>query len=163
MTMKEHHYTTRIEWSGNDGEGTKTYRSYRRDHTIHVEGRPELLASSDPAFRGDPARYNPELLFVASLASCHMLWYLHLCSTAQIVVVAYEDPAFGVMEERNDGRGLFTRVVLRPQVTLSAGSDGAKGKALHEEAHRFCFIANSVNFPVQIEPRIILATIDGAK
>ena len=153
--MKEHHYPTSVEWTGNAGEGTKTYRGYRRDHTLRVEGRPDILLSSDPAFRGDPTRHNPELLLVASLSSCHMLWYLHLCSTAQVIVHSYLDEAVGFMEEKENGSGAFTRVILRPRVEISLGSDEAKARSLHEEAHSFCFISNSVKFPVEIEPQVV--------
>jgi organic hydroperoxide reductase OsmC/OhrA len=155
--MKQHHYTTHTKWTGNIGEGTKTYRGYSRDHLIKVDGKPEIPASSDPAFRGDPSRYNPEDLLVASLSSCHMLWYLHLCATNQITVVAYEDTAEGVMAESEDGGGEFVRVQLRPRVTISAG-DREKAVGLHHEAHEKCFIANSVKFPVEVEPEFVFAT-----
>ena len=150
--MKLHSYLIKVDWTGNDGTGTKTYRGYRRDHMIQAEGRPPLAGSSDPAFRGDPGRYSPEDLLVASLSSCHMLWYLHLCSANQVNVVGYRDNALGTMEETADGSGAFVRVLLRPQVTIAAGSDPARAQALHHEAHRFCFIARSVNFPVDLEP-----------
>jgi organic hydroperoxide reductase OsmC/OhrA len=155
--LKEHTYEVRIDWTGNEGQGTKSYKSYRRDHTISVAGKPVIPGSSDPNFLGDPGRYNPEDLLVASLSTCHMLWYLHLCSINKIRVVAYHDPALGVMEEGADGSGKFVRVQLRPVVTISAGDDQAKATALHEEAHDFCFIANSVNFPVEIRPDIVEA------
>ncbi|PTY08727.1 peroxiredoxin [Opitutaceae bacterium EW11] len=155
--MKRHTYTAATVWTGNDGTGTQTYKSYRRDHTLSAPGRPELLASSDPAFRGDPARYNPEILLVASLSSCHMLWYLHLCSANGIVVQAYRDDPVGEMEEADNGSGKFVRVVLHPTVTIQPGGDVARAKALHEEAHRYCFIANSVNFPVETEPTVATA------
>src|SRR5262245_29112414 len=128
--MKQHTYEARIKWTGNDGEGTKTYRSYRRDHEIVANGKPVIPASSDPAFRGDAARYNPEDLLVASLSSCHMLWYLHLCAVNQVVVLDYEDVALGTMDENADGSGQFSRVVLRPVVTVAPGSDRAKAAAL---------------------------------
>jgi len=150
--MKQHTYRINVDWTGNDGAGTATYRGYRRDHVIQAAGRPPLLGSSDPAFRGDPGRYSPEDLLVAGLSSCHMLWYLHLCSSNQVNVVGYQDSALGTMEETADGSGAFVRVVLRPQVTIAAGSDPARALALHHEAHRFCFIARSVNFPVDLEP-----------
>lgn len=153
--MKQHVYEIRVDWTGNTGEGTKTYRAYGRDHVITAPGKPALAGSSDPAFRGDPSRYSPEDLLVASLSSCHMLWYLHLCAVNQIVVIDYQDNATGLMDEQADGAGAFAAVVLRPQVTLTAGSDATKALALHEEAHRFCFIANSVKFPVKLEPCII--------
>ena len=115
--MKQHTYNVRIDWTGNMGDGTKTYSSYRRDHTIHAAGKPELLGSSDPAFRGDPTRYNPEELLVASLSACHMLWYLHLCAVNQVNVLDYQDEASGLMAESADGTGEFAQVILRPKVT----------------------------------------------
>jgi organic hydroperoxide reductase OsmC/OhrA len=154
---RTHSYQTRVEWTGNLGQGTTDYRAYSRDHVVSAPGRPELAGSSDPAFRGDATRYNPEDLLVASLSSCHMLWYLHLCSAAGIVVLAYRDEAAGTMVEDEGGGGRFTAAVLRPAVTLAPGTDVTRALALHEEAHRLCFIANSVNFPVSIEPRVELA------
>jgi organic hydroperoxide reductase OsmC/OhrA len=153
--VRRHNYEVRVEWTGNDGEGTKTYRSYRRDHTINVEGKAEILGSSDPAFRGDRSRHNPEDLLVASLSSCHMLAYLHLCATNNITVVEYSDRASGVMQETNDGGGQFVQVVLKPAVKISAGDDRGKALDLHHEAHRLCFIARSVNFPVEVAPEIL--------
>jgi organic hydroperoxide reductase OsmC/OhrA len=155
--MKQHHYGTSIEWTGNAGEGTKTYRSYSRNFALTAPGKPELLGSSDHAFRGDADRYNPEDMLVAALSSCHMLSYLHLCAVNNIVVVAYEDHATGTMEEREGGSGVFTHVQLNPRVTISAESDADKAKELHHKAHELCFIANSVNFPVENAPTILKA------
>ena len=112
-----------------------------------------IPGSSDPNFRGDATRYNPEELLVMSLSSCHMLWYLHLCAEAKIVVTAYVDEAVGTMVEVKETGGHFTDVVLRPVVTLQAGSDAALAASLHDRAHHLCFVANSVNFPVHCEPR----------
>lgn len=152
--MKQHSYAVQVEWTGDTGEGTKTYRGYRRDHTIAFAGKPSIHGSSDPAFAGDPARHNPEELFVASLSACHMLWYLHLCSVNHISVREYRDAATGVMQERDDGSGVFTQVVLNPATVISPGDDAAKARSLHQDAHRMCFIANSVNFPVDVRPQI---------
>jgi organic hydroperoxide reductase OsmC/OhrA len=152
--MKQHTYNIRTEWTGNNGAGTKTYQGYRRDHTITADGKPEIMASSDPAFRGDRARYNPEELLVASLSSCHMLWYLHLCAVNNIVVESYADAASGVMAETPDGSGHFVSARLHPVVKIAAG-DAAKALELHGEAHKMCFIANSVNFEVGIEAKIL--------
>jgi organic hydroperoxide reductase OsmC/OhrA len=151
--MKQHTYEVRMQWTGNDGEGTKTYKSYRRDHTISSEGKPEIAGSSDPNFRGDASRYNPEELLVGSLSSCHMLWYLHLCSVNHITVTDYRDNASGLMRENDDGSGEFLRVTLKPAVTISAG-DKDKARELHHRAHHLCFIARSVNFPVEVEAEI---------
>jgi organic hydroperoxide reductase OsmC/OhrA len=152
--VKQHTYEIQVEWTGNDGEGTKTYRSYRRDHSIVSEGKPQIMGSSDPAFRGDRARYNPEELLVAALSSCHMLAYLHLCAVNHVNVLEYRDVARGTMRENADGSGEFVQVVLHPAVKVSAESDRDKALALHHDAHKLCFIARSVNFPVECDAEI---------
>ena len=157
MAQKQHRYRIHLRWTGNEGTGTSGYKAYGRAHDLLAEGKPGIAASSDPAFRGDPARWNPEELLVASLASCHQLWYLHLCAVNKVVVTAYEDRPEGVMAEEASGAGQFESVVLRPQVTVTPGSDLAKAKALHHEAHEMCFIARSMNFPVTHEPTITVA------
>jgi organic hydroperoxide reductase OsmC/OhrA len=150
VPVRTHRYATRVEWRANGG-GTKGYTRYSRNHAIIAAGKPEILGSSDPMFRGDAGRYSPEDLLVASLSACHMLWYLHLCAMNRITVIEYLDEATGAMEESADGGGRFVRVVLRPQVTIAAG-DRDRALALHDQAHHHCFIANSVNFPVDVEP-----------
>jgi organic hydroperoxide reductase OsmC/OhrA len=149
---KEHHYLTHLQWTGNRGEGTSNYRAYDRDHVLSAGGKSPIPGSSDPSFRGNPERYNPEELLVASLSSCHLLWYLHLCAVNGVVVIAYEDDAAGVMQEEENGSGRFSEVVLRPVVTIKEEGMREKAMALHHEANKFCFIANSVNFPVRHEP-----------
>jgi organic hydroperoxide reductase OsmC/OhrA len=156
MAARRHLYRTSLAWTAPGGVGTTSYTAYSRDHTISGAGKPDLPASSDPAFRGDAARYNPEELLVASLSSCHLLWYLHLCARAAIVVVDYRDDAEGTMVEDAAAGGRFERVILRPRVTISRG-DRARAADLHHEAHRLCFVANSVNFPVEVEPTIEVA------
>jgi organic hydroperoxide reductase OsmC/OhrA len=146
-----HSYTVTVTWTGNTGTGTSGYREYQRSHEISASGKAAIAGSSDPAFRGDRTRWNPEELLVASLSTCHQLWYLHLCADAGIVVETYEDEAAGVMEESSDGGGQFVEVILRPKVRLAPGSDQAKAHALHHEAHAKCFIARSMNFPVRCE------------
>jgi organic hydroperoxide reductase OsmC/OhrA len=153
-TPRTHSYSSTVTWNGNRGSGTSDYRSYARDHTISAVGKPPIAASSDPAFRGDAGRWNPEELLVASLSTCHMLWYLHLAAVAKIVVTDYTDRAEGTMEESSAG-GRFVRAVLRPRVTLAPGSDPQRALELHRDAHTKCFIAQSVNFPVDCEPEII--------
>lgn len=154
--VKVHRYAVQVRWTGSMGVGTRTYTSYKRDHQVGVSGKPPIEGSSDPAFRGDAARYNPEELLVASLSSCHMLWYLHLCAVNGVVVVGYEDAASGVMEE-SGSCAAFVQVNLSPQVTIAPGSDASRAAVLNEEAHRNCFIANSVNFPVEVTPRVMMA------
>ncbi len=151
---KEHHYTATITWTGNRGTGTSGYTAYDRDHTIAIEGKPEVLGSSDPAFRGNKNRYNPEDSFVAALSASHMLWYLHLCAVKGIVVDRYVDKAIGTMTENHDGSGQFLKIVLRPAVIIRSPEMNDEAISLHEEAHRMCFLARSVNFPVLHEPTI---------
>lgn len=150
--MHQHHYSVNINWTGNNGTGTSSYQAYSRDHVISAENKIDIPGSSDPAFRGNPQRYNPEELLVASLSSCHMLWYLHLCAEAGIIVVNYTDEAKGTMVETPDGGGHFTEVTLHPTVIVSDPSMIDKANSLHEEAHKFCFIARSCNFPIHHKP-----------
>ncbi|MEX6506732.1 OsmC family protein [Jiella sp. M17.18] len=157
MMAKLHDYRVTIRWTGNRGSGTSGYRAFGRAHEIEAPGKAAIAGSSDPAFRGDAARWNPEELLVASLAACHQLWYLHLCAEAGVIVTAYEDRAEGEMEEGADGAGRFVRVVLKPRVTISSESDAALAERLHGEAHEKCFIANSVNFPIAHAPEIVRA------
>ena len=156
MSGRIHRYETQLSWTGNRGSGTSSYGAYGRDHEIIAPGKPVLLGSSDPAFRGDSARWNPEEMLLASLSACHQLWYLHIAASAGIVVLAYTDTAEGEMQETADGGGHFTRVLLRPRVTLAAGSDAARAESLHREAHAKCFIARSVRFPVEHLPETIV-------
>lgn len=151
MATDSHHYHVTVRWTGNTGSGTSTYTAYSRDHEISVDGKPTIPASSDPAFRGDASRYNPEDLFVASLSQCHMLWYIGLCAKNGIVVTAYVDHAEGTMVMERGGSGRFAHVNLRPEVTLAPGSDAELADSLHHDAHKKCFIANSVNMPVKVE------------
>ena len=150
--VREHSYSVVVTWEGNAGSGTSSYRAYERTHVIRVDGKPAIPASSDPNFRGDKSRYNPEEMLVASLSACHMLWYLHLCAVEGVVVTAYQDIAEGVMREEGEAGGRFIEVVLQPEITLAAGADLEKARALHRDAHARCFIANSVNFMVRHEP-----------
>jgi organic hydroperoxide reductase OsmC/OhrA len=152
--VRRHSYTVTVTWTGNTGKGTIGYRDYERSHDISVSGKSNILGSSDPAFRGDRTRWNPEELLVASLSACHKLWYLHLCAEGGVVVEAYVDEATGVMEESTDGSGHFVEVTLRPKVRVVPGTDRVKAHSLHEAAHSKCFIARSVNFPVACEPVI---------
>jgi organic hydroperoxide reductase OsmC/OhrA len=154
MAGREHRYDVVVEWTGNTGTGTAGYRTYDRRHEIDApdSSKPAIPGSSDPAFRGDRTRWNPEELLVASLAACHQLWYLHLCAEAGVVVIAYVDRAEGTMIEEATGAGQFSRVVLRPLVTVAEGTDLARARALHADAHAKCFIARSVRFPVEHEP-----------
>ena len=151
---RTHSYDVSVSWTGNLGPGTSGYRAYSRDHEVTANGPAPIAASSDPSFRGDPGRWNPELELTAALSQCHMLWYLHLCAEAGVVVTAYADDAHGTMAETDDGGGHFTEVVLRPRVTVADEAMIGKATSLHHEANAKCFIANSVNFSLRHEPAI---------
>ena len=146
---KQHYYQLKIEWTGNNGTGTSHYKAYERSHTISINNKPDILASSDAPFLGDVTKPNPEDFLLASLSSCHMLWYLHLCADAGIIVVDYVDNPTGVMLQADSGGGYFNEVVLNPIVIVAEKSMIEMANELHKKAHEKCFIANSVNFEVK--------------
>lgn len=148
LMARSHNYEVAVNWTGNLGSGTLDYRAYSRDHVIGVEGKEEIEASSDPNFRGDDSRVNPEELFLASISSCHMLWYLHLAAVNGITVLEYEDAAKGTMEENAEGGGRFTAVKLSPRVVIAQADKIERAKELHAEAGKKCFIANSINIAI---------------
>jgi len=155
--MKKHQYQVKTEWTGNLGSGTLDYRAYKRDHLISAPGKSNPIAgSSDPSFRGDPNRYNPEELFLSSLSSCHMLWYLHLASVNGITVLEYVDHAEGEMEEDVDGAGRFTSVILKPRIVVAQADKADLARELHHEAGRKCFIANSVKVALSYGGEVIV-------
>jgi organic hydroperoxide reductase OsmC/OhrA len=152
--LGEHRYALTATWTGNRGTGTSGYRDYDRAVTLRVDGKPELPASADTPFRGDGGRWNPEDLLLAALAECHLLSYLHACVLRGVVVTSYVDEAVGEMRhEGNAGR--FENVTLRPRVTVSDDSMIEAALAAHHDAHEWCFIANSVNFPVRHDATVV--------
>lgn len=154
VNSNSHRYAVSVEWIGNRGTGTSEYTAYSRDHVITAGTKPSIPASSDPAFRGDPSRWNPEDLLVAAISACHKLTYLHCCADAGISVLTYIDNALGEMVEDPESGGRFTRILLRPQVCVRDGDNRELALELHHKAHRKCFIANSANFPVECEPSV---------
>lgn len=149
--MPEHSYTARVVWTGNTGDGTRGYKSYKRTWNVETPGKPVLHCSNDPLLGGDPALFNPEDLLLSSLSACHMLWYLHLASDAGFVITSYVDNPIGIGEVGPDGRGQFIRAVLRPVIALEKDADSAQADAIHARIHDYCFIARSVSFPVVCE------------
>lgn len=154
---KSHRYQLQLHWSGGAKGPATSYANYSREYRVEFAGKPTLVGSADPSFRGDATLHNPEEMLLAALSACHMLSYLALCVFSRISVISYEDAASGVMTEIAPKKTAFTEVTLRPRVIIAAGSDAAKAKALHHQAHELCFIANSVNFPVLNEPEITVA------
>lgn len=149
---RQHNYSATIEWTGNKGKGTSNYRDFERSHTISINNKPNILCSSDPDFLGDKTKYNPEELLLTSLASCHMLWYLHLCSESNIIVTKYIDNPTGIMIEKQNGSGYFSEVRLNPIIVVTEKSMIEKAIELHIKANELCFIANSVNFKMFHNP-----------
>lgn len=155
---KVHNYNLTIKWTGNNGTGTSDYRAYERSHIIQTENKVDIAGSSDPAFRGDKTKHNPEELLLASLSTCHMLSYLHVCVVNGVVVVDYTDNATGKMAETRNGGGHFEEVMLNPVVTVKDSSMIEKANQLHHKASELCFIASSVNFPVLHNPTCLVKT-----
>lgn len=153
----EHLYRVATTWTGDRGTGTTAYRDYDRAVTIEIDGKPTLEASADRPFRGDPAKWNPEDMLVSALSECHLLSYLHACVTLGVVVLEYTDRAEGTMVLDGRGGGAFREVVLRPRVVVAEASMVAEAHRAHTLAHEWCFIANSVNFPVRHEATIEVA------
>lgn len=151
---KQHTYTTQLIWDGNLGAGTSTYDGYGRQYRVLIDGKPELLGSADPMFRGEADRHNPEDLFLAAVSSCHMLSYLALCARSRINVVDYRDLATGVLVLDASGGGRFDEIVLHPVVTIANAADADRAMALHHKAHELCFIANSCRVPIHHQAEI---------
>jgi organic hydroperoxide reductase OsmC/OhrA len=150
---RQHQYRISTQWTGNLGTGTSGYRAYSRNHELGSDGKSAVIAgSSDPAFRGDASRYNPEELLLGALSACHMLWVLHLCADAGIAITEYQDDAVGEMVEHGDGSGEFTRVMLRPRMKITDPARISEAIAIHDRAHQVCCLARSVNSAVEHEP-----------
>ena len=152
--MQNHHYQVKIKWTGNNGTGTSNYTAYSRDHELVIADKPPIYCSADAVFRGDAGKHNPEELFLYSLSSCHMLWYLHLCADAGIVVVSYTDEPTGTLSLADDS-GKFTTATLNPIIVIESQGDEERAINLHNEAHAKCFIANSCNFPIDVKAKIL--------
>jgi organic hydroperoxide reductase OsmC/OhrA len=155
MRDRQHRYTVTTCWTGNLGSGTSAYSAYSRNHELSAPAKSAPIAgSSDPAFRGDPTRYNPEELLLGALSACHMLWVLHLCADAGIVVMDYRDESEGLMVEHADASGEFTRVVLRPRMKIADAARAGDAAEIHGKVHGLCALARSVRFEVICEPVI---------
>lgn len=154
-----HRFTAHVTWIGNLGDGTASHAGYGRDYTVLVPGKPALPGSAAPSFRGDAGRHNPEDMFLASVAACHMLFYLSRCASRRIRVLSYEDEVSGTLTLDPGGGGRFSEIILRPVVTVAGGADEALAISLHDEAHKLCFIANSCTAVIRHEAT--LHVVDG--
>ena len=162
MATKQHNYNLTVKWTGNTGQGTANYDSYERSHSVSVPGKKQLNCSSDSPYRGDKSKNNPEDLLLASLSACHMLWFLHFCVEAGVIVIDYTDNAEGKMIQTSNGAGYFTEVILHPSVVVLNKSMIGKVEDIHKKASQFCFIANSVKFPVYHKAHTIEAADQAA-
>jgi organic hydroperoxide reductase OsmC/OhrA len=142
-----HRFAARTVWTGAQHGPTVNYTSYSREFAFEVAGKPTLTGSAAGAFRGDESLPNPEDLLVAAVSACHLLSYLAECARAEIQVLDYADECTATMSFQ-DGKMRITEVTLRPRVTIAHGNDVDLAERLHEKAHEVCFIANSVNFPI---------------
>ena len=152
-------YFATIRWTRGSDEFLK--QQYSRGHTWQFDEGVTVPASASPHVvkpqYAVAAAVDPEEALVAAVSSCHMLFALSYFSKHNVVVESYTDTPEGVMEQRADGKTAITRVVLRPVVTVSAGAPSAELFAqIHHEAHEGCYIANSVNFPVTVEPQLVV-------
>ena len=153
--MKQYQFQSKIEWTGNTGSGTFDPRSYDRSHTISVPTKKQVIeASSSSFFRGDESKLNPQELFLSSIASCHLMKYLHYCAENGIIVLAYEDHAEATVEENEDGGGKFVSVLLKPKIIVSEQNMVSEAIELHKTIGDKCFVANSCNFPIACEPQV---------
>lgn len=157
MAEEAHEYEAKLIWDGNTGEGTASYTSYGRNYRVLIDGKPELVGTADPAFRGQADLHNPEDLFVTALSACHMLTYLALCAKRRIRVLAYEDEARGTMVTHATGGGKFEEVTLRPRVTVDGEEHVELATRLHDKAHELCFIAASCSIPIRHQPTVSAA------
>src|SRR5680860_79571 len=154
ISRKQHTYTSKIIWTGNSGTGNSTYHGYERTWDLAIDGKMPVSCSNDPLLGGDKSKYNPEDLLLSALSSCHMLWYLHLCIDAGVVVLSYEDQPQATGELESGGKGRFLSATLKPKIVISDGSNLEKARLIHGDVDQYCFIARSVNFPVTCEPQI---------
>lgn len=128
------------------------YAEYSREYLVSAPGKTlSFMGTAAPAYKGTHEDYNPEELLIAALSGCHMLSYLAVAANSGIEVLAYADSAEGTLEKHGSSMK-FKEITLRPVITLKNASDKDKALALHDKAHHICFIANSVNFPVNIQP-----------
>ncbi|MBF2026799.1 MAG: OsmC family protein [Oscillatoriales cyanobacterium C42_A2020_001] len=152
--MSEH--TAIVQWNRRD-RATFTDNQYSREHTWTFDGGVEVPASSSPHVvpvpYSNPTCVDPEEAFVASLSSCHMLWFLSIAAKQKFVVERYTDQAIGVMDKNQDRQLAMVKVLLRPQVTFVGDRQPTEQhlQEMHEEAHHRCFLANSVKTAVIVE------------
>jgi organic hydroperoxide reductase OsmC/OhrA len=148
----EHIFEGDLRWTGHATEAEGKLK-IERSFTIEFPGKSPLAGSSPEVFHGDNRRHNPETLMVSSLMACHHLTYLAVCERSGIGIIGYTDHGIGKLAMR-DGKMRMVEVVLRPQVKVADAAQVERAVALHEKAHANCFMSNSVNFDVRVEPAV---------
>jgi organic hydroperoxide reductase OsmC/OhrA len=148
--MADHRYETRVNWSGSTGLG---WDHYDRVHAATAAPAEQKVHLTTGESHGDPSILNPEQLLVMSASSCQMLSFLHLAAKARIDVVAYQDEAIGLMPE-DDQPLRITEITLRPRITVAGDASEERVRKLVHTAHEHCFIANSLNSAMSIEPTV---------
>jgi organic hydroperoxide reductase OsmC/OhrA len=150
--MPGHSYRAQVQWSGSTAAG---YADYPRAHTAYLPPASEGLdLSADESFKGDPDLPNPEQLLVLAASSCQMLSFLAIAARRGVDVQKYEDDASGEMPEFAAPKRI-TRVTLRPKVTVASGTDVSTVQKMLYEAHRDCYIANSLKSETRLEPTVV--------
>lgn len=152
-----HTFKATVNWQLGNTETTLNPKSFSRNHVVTITNKKTPLeVSAAKPFRGDDTLYNPEDLLLSALASCHMMSYLYVCSQNNIDVLSYTDTAEAILDVEASGSGHFSKVTLKPVVTIKDASQLELAKTLHVKANSLCFIANSCNFPVEHNAEIIL-------
>jgi organic hydroperoxide reductase OsmC/OhrA len=149
----QHLFSGELHWTGTPGEDEHGKLKLGRAFVLRFEGKAPLEGSSPAVFRGDDSKHNPETLMVSSLAACHHLTYLSVCERAGVRVLEYSDNASGTLALK-DGRMRMVEVRLSPQVRIADAAQIEHARELHAKAHAHCFMSNSVNFEVRVEPAV---------
>ena len=151
-----HTFEATVRWPADPAQALPPDPAFSRNAVLGSPGHADIPGSSPTVFGGDASRYNPEELVAMGLAHCHMLTYLALAAKRRVAVLAYEDRA--TVELGKDpalGKMKILSALLRPRVTVAKGTNLDDARAMHAKAHEHCFVANSVNFPVENAPEIV--------
>jgi peroxiredoxin-like protein len=152
---QSHLFEGTLRWTGAAAERDGKL-ALERAFRIEFAGKAPIEGSSPAVFNGDDHRHNPETLMVGSLMACHHLTYVAVCERSGIRLAGYSDHATGILAMK-DGKMRMVEVVLRPRVTVADAAQVERALALHDKAHANCFMSNSVNFEVRIEPEMVAA------
>lgn len=148
MIKNSHQYHLELNWTGNlQEDNIKNDRRYE----VNIQGKPTIHGSADKPFHGDPEKYNPEDLLMASLSACHMMSFFYVCRKREIQILSYKDEAEGVLSLNPDGSGQFDKATLKQQVTVAGWPDDLSVDEVNKQASKLCFIKNSINFPVDYQ------------